>query len=91
MPYIYAGYYNSTRMILKGDFLRLKNMTLSYNLPQSMVRKAGMDMVRVYASGTNLLTFTGLYFDPESPRYGGFLNWNTPPVRTITFGLEITL
>ena len=91
MPYVYAGVYNSSRMCLKGDYLRLKNLTISYNLPQKWVGKVGMESVRVYASGTNLLTFTGLYFDPEAPAYGGYFDWNTPPVRTITFGLEITL
>jgi len=91
MPFTYGAAYNSTRMLQKGDYLRLKNMTISYNVPQTLVRKVGIDMVRVYASGTNLLTFAGTYFDPESPRYTGYLNFNTPPVRTITFGLEITL
>lgn len=91
IPYQYAGYYDSSRMLLKGDYLRLKNLTLSYSLPKNWINKVGLDGVRVYTSGTNLLTFTGLYFDPESPRYNGFVNWNTPPERTITFGLEITL
>ncbi|MCL2739535.1 MAG: TonB-dependent receptor, partial [Bacteroidales bacterium] len=91
IPYTYAGYYNSTRMILPGDYLRLKNMTIAYSLPQNWVRRVSLDGVRVYASGTNLFTFTGLYFDPETPRIGGFANYNTPPVRTISFGLEINL
>ena len=91
MPYVYAGVYNSSRMCLKGDYIRLKNLTLSYNLPQKWVTKAGLESLRLYTSGTNLLTFTGLYFDPEAPFYGGYFDWNTPPVKTITFGIEITL
>ena len=91
MPYTYAGYYDSSRMILPGDFIRLKNMTISYNLPQNWVRKASLDGVRIYASGTNLLTFTGLYFDPEMAFYGGYVDFQTPPMKTISFGIEITL
>lgn len=48
-------------------YCRLKNITLSYQLPKQMLRKMGLDMVQVYFSGENLLTFTKLaeMFDPE--------------------------
>jgi len=49
-----------------GTFLKLKNLTVGYTLPQSLTRKIDVDNVRLYIQGTNLLTFTkyeGL--DPE--------------------------
>lgn len=46
----------------------MKNLTLSYDLPNSWVHKAGLQKVQVFFSGENLLTFTKLkgMFDPEA-------------------------
>ncbi len=38
--------------------MRLKTVTLGYNLPKSFIGRAHLQSVRVYASGVNLLTFT---------------------------------
>ncbi|MDR0659996.1 MAG: TonB-dependent receptor [Prevotellaceae bacterium] len=91
MPGDEAGYYNSSRMLQKGDFIRLKNMTISYNLPKAWTNKAGIDNVRVYAAGNNVFALTGLYFDPELSNARGFSNRQTPPTRTISFGIEVSL
>jgi len=81
--------YNSTAWLYKGDFIRLKNMTLSYNLPQNIISSASLRTARVYVSGLNLLTFSGLDFDPEVP-IGSYFSFTMPPMRTITFGVEIS-
>ena len=81
--------YNSTAWIHKGDFLRLKNLTLSYNLPKEIISKVSLKSVRAYMSGTNLLTFSGLDFDPEVPM-GGYVSFTLPAMKTLTFGLEIS-
>lgn len=86
-----SGYYNSSRMALPGDYFRLKNMTISYNLPEKWVKAVNIERIRVYASGVNLFALSGLYFDPELPRYGGYVNFQTPPTRTISFGIEVSL
>jgi TonB-linked SusC/RagA family outer membrane protein len=91
MPGVNAGYYNSSRMLQKGDFIRLKNVSVSYNLPKAWVGKVGMDNVRVYAAANNLFAVTGLYFDPELASSRGFANRQTPPTRTISFGIEVSL
>ncbi len=91
MPATNAGYYNSSRMLQKGDFIRLKNMSISYNLPKAWVSKVGMDNVRVYTAANNLFALTGLYFDPELANSRGFANRQTPPTRTISFGIEVSL
>ena len=56
----------STLYLEKGDYLRLKNVQLGYNLPQKWCNAARMKNIRVYLSGTNLLTFTKFTgYDPE--------------------------
>jgi len=81
--------YNSTAFLRKGDFLRLKNVTLSYNIPKNLVSKANMRSVRVYLSGANVLTFSGIDFDPEVP-IGGYFSYTIPAMKTVTFGLEVS-
>ncbi len=56
----------SDRYVEDGSYLRLKNFQIGYSLPQSLIGSAGLEQVRVYVGGQNLLTFTkytGL--DPE--------------------------
>ncbi len=48
----------STRYLEDGSYLRLNNVRLSYDLPQSIVDKVGMSGANVYLSGDNLVTFT---------------------------------
>lgn len=85
-----GGYYDSSRALKKGDYLRLKNMTVSYNLPDKVKNYLKLSNARVYISGNNLLTFTKLNFDPEV-RADGYYNFTFPAARTVTLGLEISL
>ncbi len=56
----------SNRFIEKGDYFRIKDITLSYQLPQSILKKVGLTSTRVYASGLNVYTFHDVNFwDPE--------------------------
>ncbi|MFD2247449.1 SusC/RagA family TonB-linked outer membrane protein [Pontibacter ruber] len=55
-----------SRFLEDGSYLRMKNITLGYALPTSLIEKAGISAARIYVSGQNVLTFTkysGL--DPE--------------------------
>lgn len=58
----------SDRYIQSAAYCRLKNLTLSYDLPDTWVDKTGLGKVQVFFSGENLLTFTQLadMFDPEA-------------------------
>lgn len=47
----------SDRFIYKNDYVRLRNVTLGYNVPRSLLSKIGMNNVRVYLTGDNLFTF----------------------------------
>lgn len=55
--------------IQNGSYLRMKNLTLGYNIPSDFLAKIGLKGAKVYYSGQNLLTFTGFAkgFDPEAP------------------------
>ncbi|MDR2804942.1 MAG: TonB-dependent receptor [Dysgonamonadaceae bacterium] len=79
---------------MDASYTRIKDITLSYNLPQTWVKKAGLNTLQVYMSGRNLYTFTDwLGWDPEA-RYivRGSDNWdiNYPVTRDLVFGLNVT-
>ena len=84
-----GGYYNSSRMLVKGDFARLKNMTVSYNLPKNFVQKLSLRGARVYLSGTNLITISKAECEPEL-QSDGVYNYGMPALRTWSFGVEVT-
>jgi len=56
----------SNLWLYKADYLKLRNLTLGYTLPKKWVTKIGLQDVRVFFSGENLLTFTNFPgMDPE--------------------------
>ncbi|WP_375436865.1 SusC/RagA family TonB-linked outer membrane protein [uncultured Hymenobacter sp.] len=56
----------SSRWIEDGSYVRLKNLTLGYTLPTSVISKARISSLRVYVSGQNLITWTDYSgYDPE--------------------------
>jgi TonB-linked SusC/RagA family outer membrane protein len=60
------GRRTGTNLVQDASYLRLKTLELGYTLPTNMLSKAGIKNLRVYLSGYNLLTFTGLKnVDPE--------------------------
>ena len=84
--------------VFKGDFLKLKNLTLSYNLPKSICDRAHLNTVRLYVSGQNLAVITKYPGpDPEVSSNGTANNTqgvdrNTAVnARVLTVGLNITL
>ena len=70
-----------------ASYVRLKNASLSYDLPKSWLNKAGFQSCRLYVLAQNLITITGFDgLDPES-----FSNFSLPPLRVITFGIQASL
>ena len=61
-----------TAYLQNAAYMRLKNLQLGYTLPKSLINKIGLQNVRVYVSGENLLTITGLSdtMDPETAGIG---------------------
>ncbi len=85
----------SDRYLEKGSYFRMKNFQIGYSFPSETLKKTGIDVLRIYISGNNLVTFTeykGL--DPD------FINtdvWNRgtdsfafPNTRSFMAGLDIT-
>lgn len=84
----------SDRFLEDGSYLRLKMMTLAYDLPLGMLSNAGMSRLRIYLTCQNLLTITNYqWFDPEVNTFDGsntalgtdFLTY--PQARTILVGI----
>jgi hypothetical protein len=80
----------------KGDFVKLRNITLGYSLPSSIAQKAKLNNVRVYVAAFNALTFTSYSgFDPEIQTNGNSngapsVDRNSTPLsRTLNFGLQV--
>jgi len=81
--------WNSSRRVLDNDYLRLKSLTFGYNLPSQWVEKMSLSRVKMYFTGTNLLTFSSQdVFDVEQPVHGA-TTWEIPTVKTYTIGLNI--
>jgi TonB-linked SusC/RagA family outer membrane protein len=60
---------NTSRYVENASFLRLKNITLGYNLPKSIASKIHSSQIKVYVSAANLATWTKYTgFDPEVSR-----------------------
>ncbi|GAB6123719.1 SusC/RagA family TonB-linked outer membrane protein [Dysgonomonas termitidis] len=80
---------HSNRFVEDGSYLRIKNLTLGYTLPQVISKKAYLQTVRLYMSCQNLYTFTKYSgFDPEVGANGVDLS-TYPLTRTISFGVNV--
>ena len=79
----------SDRFIEDGSYLRIKNVTLGYNLPKNIIQRAKLQTARIYLSAQNLFTFTNYTgFDPEVN--AGGIDFNVYPVtRTISAGINL--
>ncbi|MBQ6204505.1 MAG: TonB-dependent receptor [Prevotella sp.] len=82
--------FSSNRFIEKGDYFRIKDITLSYNVPASLLRKIGFSSARVYASGLNVFTFHDVNFwDPERGVDG--MGYGVYPVtKSFVLGLDLS-
>ena len=86
-----AGSYESSRFLYDGSYIRLRDITLSYNLPKSFLAKAKLNTARVYVRGQNLFTYTvdkRFNTDPEVS-VDGTMSQRPPVFSTILFGLDI--
>lgn len=87
----------SDRYVEDGSYVRLKNITLGYTFPKGMIKKWGLENLRLYANIQNLLTITG--YDGYDPEIGvstaaanvmGLDNGRYPSPTVYSFGLNIT-
>lgn len=89
----------SNRWLYDGSYLRVKQLTLGYNLPKSVLTKVRLERARFYLRGQNLFTITNYKgWDPEvnadyqaSNINQGVDFYSVPQVRAIIFGINIGL
>ncbi len=81
--------YTADRLVVNGDYLRLKNVQLLYNLPKSIIEKVKMANASVYVSATNVLTFTKLKEWGLDPEVGSGRGTYYPQVSVVSFGANI--
>ncbi|MCY4561030.1 MAG: TonB-dependent receptor [Flavobacteriaceae bacterium] len=83
----------SSYFVEDGSYFRLKTITLGYNFSEKIYQKLGLDGLRLYAIGQNLLTitsFTGFDYEVSglSANGIGIAGYGVPHTRSITFGLN---
>ncbi|MEZ5043189.1 MAG: TonB-dependent receptor [Saprospiraceae bacterium] len=99
-PDITANTLNSDRYLQKGDYMRLRNITMGYSLPTKLLNKAAIQRLRLFVQATNLYTYNP-YFkgDPEVGRgnedsnlllAGEFTLFTYPQTMGWTVGLNVT-
>ncbi len=77
------------RRLHSTDFIRLKTLTFGVTLPKTWTAAARIDSARLYLSANNLWTWAKYdYYDPEAVS-GGYAIWGTPPLKTLTFGINL--
>jgi len=81
----------STRWIESNDYIRLRNVTLSYNLPKNLIERAKLTNARFFVTGVNLITITNYKgVDPETSLTGNDV-FKYPVNKSVTVGLDISL
>lgn len=82
----YLNLARSDAAFYDASYWRLKNVSISYKLPEKIVQKMRMSQCRIYCEGQNLLTWRkeGNLYDPETA------NGGIAPLKTIVFGIQVT-
>ncbi|MEG0949087.1 MAG: SusC/RagA family protein, partial [Bacteroidales bacterium] len=87
---------NSTYFVEDGSYLRLKDISLSYNISRPKLKKVGINRIQPYFTASNLLTWTKYSgMDPEVNQWGNSgsvqgMDWGTyPHCRSFVFGLNV--
>lgn len=85
----------STRWIEDGSYLKVKNITLSYDITHPALKKANINRIQPYITLDNMITFTNYTgYDPEMSQYTSAtsmgIDWGTYPcVKTVLFGVNV--
>ncbi|MFD1257836.1 SusC/RagA family TonB-linked outer membrane protein [Mucilaginibacter terrae] len=82
----------STFWSIRGDYLRLRTAEISYNLPNRLTKKVGLQGARIYFSGNNLVTWSKAFklysLDPEATNNTDRQTY--PPQRIYNIGLSVS-
>ena len=81
----------STRFLYDNTFVRLRNITLGYQLPNNVASSIGLSSLKVYAQADNLLTFGSAAkrgTDPEQS-FSGTTGSRLPPLKSVSLGIRV--
>ncbi|MCL3779050.1 TonB-dependent receptor [Prolixibacteraceae bacterium JC049] len=82
------NYRTNSTYVYNTSYMRLRNLTIGYTIPERLVKKLQLSKVRLYVSGQNLLTFDKMPqgIDPTVPNNSN--GGNYPLVKSYTFGIS---
>jgi TonB-linked SusC/RagA family outer membrane protein len=84
--------FNSDLFYSDASFIRLSNLSLSYELPEKLTKKLHIQNFKLYVAGNNLLTITRFKgIDPENAAFNSYGGSSLPPLRTMTAGIRVSL
>lgn len=96
IPTLSRDYIPNTRWIYNGSYLRLKTLTLGYNIPGKTLHASWLKNINIYAASSNLFVITKYpYYDPDTNYYAkssvsrGFDATNYPQNRNYVLGLKV--
>ena len=84
-PKVYSAYKDAYRME-KADFLKIKDITLAYNLPKTLIQKAYLTNAKIYCSLKNYITWSKA--DNYDSEVGGSINW--PLAKQVVVGVNLS-
>lgn len=86
-----ANEWGTSRFLERGDYLRLRDVTLSYDLPRNLLQNARIHNARIFVNATNLYTWHDVsYWDPErGVTGGGYIVF--PLAKSFSIGVDIQL
>ncbi|MBB2954083.1 TonB-dependent receptor [Sphingobacterium sp. JUb56] len=79
----------SSLFLYDAKYLRLKNIEIGYNFPKQMLKRIGLNQLRIYAQGMNLLTWSGLKDLSIDPEMGNASGYWYPISKIYNFGLNL--
>jgi len=81
----------STRWVEKGNFFRFSTLSIGYNFPKDLIKKANIESLRIFAQAQDMFLFSKYKgIDPEMETDGTDYN-GTPRQRVVTFGINLGL
>lgn len=84
-----VNFWQSTRFLEDGSYLRLKNLQIGYTIPQRVLQRAKIQNFRIYLAASNLFTITK--YSGYDPEVGGGVDYgNYPQSRTFMLGVNFT-
>jgi hypothetical protein len=92
LSYAYNAYNYSTARIAKGDFIRMKEISLSYDVPASWINPLGINSLNLKLQGTNLfLIYSDSKLNGQDPEFFNTGGVAVPMARQFTFTLRAGL